>query len=221
MRVKIPVAVTAAVLAGSVLAGTVLAGTVLAGCGASPHPFEPVYGTGVGPLVTRPGWEFGYLFGLIKNRGHSTLTIDSVSLRGEGVGTVITLPDVRIAPVGGGLSIAQANYVTDPPVTSTGPQGCYKQTLKPVAGYRLRPGAAVRIWVVVRAARPGQWNIPKQVITYTDNGGTYQYASPVHYWGTVKTTARVSPVVVPGDYQPESCVRAEGSRYLDYYHAPS
>jgi hypothetical protein len=171
-------------------------------------------------VITRPGWEFGYLFGLIKNRSHTTLTIDSVSLRGPGVGIVITLPDVRIAPVGGALSIAQSNYVTDPPITSTGPRGCYKQALKPVAGYRLRPGAGMRIWVVVRARKPGRWNIPRQVITYTDNGGTYQHANPVRYWGTVKTAAPVSGVVVPGDYQPAACVKAEGSRYLHYYHAP-
>lgn len=198
-----------------------VAAALLAGCSAAaPHPFEPVFGTGVGPLVTRPGWEFGYLFGLIKNTGHTTLTIESVSLRGPGVGTVITLPDVRLAPVGVGLSIEQSNYVTDPPITSTGPRGCYKQVLKQVAGYRLRPGAGVRIWVVVRARKPGRWNIPRQLITYTTNGGTYQYANPVHYWGTVKTSARVSGVVVPGDYQPAACVKAQHSRYLDYYHAP-
>jgi hypothetical protein len=201
------------------VAALVAASAVLAGCGAAPHPFEPVFGTGVGPLVTRPGWEFGYLFGLIKNRSHTTLTIDSVSLRGPGVGTVIVLADVRIAPVGA-ESISQSNYVTDPPVTSTGPRGCYKQLLEPVAGYRLRPGAAVRIWVVVRAKKPGRWNIPRQVITYTDDGSTYHHANPVRYWGTVKTAARVSGVVVRGNYQPEACVKAEGSRYLKYYHAP-
>ena len=205
------------------LVAVLAAAVLLAACGgAAPHrqPFEPVYGTQVGPLITRPGWEFGYLFGLIDNRSHTTLTINSVSLAGPGVGTVITLPDVRIAPVGGGLSISQANYVTDPPIISTGPSGCHKQVLEPVAGYRLRPGAGVRIWVVVRARRPGRWNIPRQVISYNDDGGTYQYANPVRYWGTVKTSARVFPIVVPGDYQPLACVKAEGSRYLSYYHAP-
>lgn len=192
---------------------------LLAGCGAAPHPFEPVFGTGVGPLVTRPGWEFGYLFGLIKNRSRTTLVIQSVSLRGPGVGTVVTLPDVRIAPVGAGLSIAQSNYVTDPPITSTGPRGCHRQVLESVVGYRLRPGASVRIWVVVRAKKPGRWNIPRQVIIYADDGGTYQYANPVRYWGTVKPTAHVSGVVVPGDYQPATCVKAEGSHYLNFYHA--
>jgi len=197
---------------------TVAGAVLLAGCGTAPHPFEPVFGTGAGPLVTRPGWEFGYLFGLIKNRSDTTLTIDSVSLRGPGVGTVITLPDVRIAPVGA-ESISQANYVTDPPITNI-PSGCHKQLLEPVAGYQLRPGAGVRIWVVVRARKPGRWNIPRQVIIYTVDGGTYRHVNPVRYWGTVKTAARVSGVVVPGDYQPAACVKAESSRYLNYYHAP-
>jgi hypothetical protein len=40
MSAKVRVAVQACVVAGAML---------LAGCGAAPHPFEPVFGTGVGP----------------------------------------------------------------------------------------------------------------------------------------------------------------------------
>jgi hypothetical protein len=95
-----------------------------------------VFGIGVGPLVTQPGWEFGYLFGLIKNRGHTTLTIDSVSLRGPRVGTVITVPDLRIA-VGAGLPTEQSNYVTDPRSPALALEAARSR-------YRLRPGAGVR-----------------------------------------------------------------------------
>ena len=181
-------------------------------------PFVHVYATGVGPLVTRPGWEYGYLFGDADNASHSTLTIDSVSLRGPGVGTVIALADVRIAPQFGKPDtwVSSANYLTDPPV-EVGPKGCQKQALYPVKGFRLAPGKAFLLWIVVRALKPGRWDIPAQVVTFTENDGTYTHSFPIRYWGTVKTDAHVSPRVVPGDDEAQ-CVKPEGSHFLSHYH---
>lgn len=177
-----------------------------------------IYPTGVGPLVTRPGWEYGYLFGDADNTSHSTLTIDSVSLRGPGVGTVIALADVRIAPQFGKPDawVSSANYLTDPPV-EVGPKGCQKQALYPVKGFRLAPGKAFLLWIVVRALKPGRWDIPAQVVTFTENEGTYTHSFPIRYWGTVKTDAHVSPRVVPGDEEAQ-CVKPEGSHFLAHYH---
>jgi hypothetical protein len=191
---------------------------VASACSSAPDPFRVIYGTGVGPLITRPGWEYGYLFGDADNISHSTLTIDSVSLRGAGVGTVIALPDVRIAPQFGkpGTWVSSTNYLTDPPV-EVGPDGCQKQALYPVKGYRLAPGKAFLIWIVVRALKPGRWNIPAQVVTFTENGGTYTHSFPIRYWGTVKTDAHVSPRLVPGDEEAQ-CVKPEKSHYLAHYH---
>jgi hypothetical protein len=67
----------------------------------------------------------------------------------------------------------------------------------------------------VRAVRPGRWNIPRQVVTYTVNGSTYQHVFPIHYWGTVSTHARVYPVTDPVEAM---CVKPTGARYLDHYH---
>jgi hypothetical protein len=178
-----------------------------------------MYGTGVGPLITRPGWEYGYLFGDSHNSSHATLTIDSVSLKGPGVGTVIGLADVRIAPQFGpaGSVVPSSNYLTDPPVSSLGPHGCQKQALYPVKGYQLKPGRQVLFLIVVRALKPGRWRIPAQVVIYTENGGTYTHSFPIHYWGTVKADAHVSPRLVPGDDEAQ-CVKPEHSHYLNYYH---
>jgi hypothetical protein len=95
-----------------------LVGSLLAGCSLSspPDPFAHVYGTGVGPWITRAGWQQGFLFGDATNNSHSTLTIDSVSLAGRGVGSVVTV-SVMIAPLVTGIHADPgANYQTDPPV---------------------------------------------------------------------------------------------------------
>jgi hypothetical protein len=199
-------------------------GALAAGCSSSPGAappgtFEYIYGTGIGPLITRPGWEYGYLFGDADNTSRATLTVKSVSLSGPGVGSVIALADVKLAPVGP-AGISQGNYLEDPPVTSLSPSGCHKQLLLPVRGYRLRPGQAFRLWVVVRALKPGKWRIPRQTVTFSEDGTTYHQGFPIYYWGTVKTHAPVHPVIGPGDYQ-ASCVKPEGSHYLDYYHGGS
>ena len=61
-------------------------------------------------------------------------------------------------------------------------RGCHKQVLKPVAGYRMPPGGQARIYVVVKALRPGSWVIPRQVVTYTQDGATHQHVFPIRYW---------------------------------------
>jgi hypothetical protein len=203
--------VTAAVLA-----------VLAAGCGSRPpDPFRSIYGTGVGPLVTRPGWEYGYLFGDAYNTSHTDLTIESVSLKGRGVGTVIALAEVRIAPIAAGIHATPGgNYLTDPPVSSLGSQGCHKQALYPVDGYRVKPGGQFRIWIVIKAIRPGRWSIPQQVVAFTESGSIRQHAFPIRYWGTVMTNAHVSPSVPSGDYQ-ASCVKPESAHYLNFYHGPA
>jgi hypothetical protein len=82
-------------------------------------------------------------------------------------------------------------------------------------GYRMKPGGQFRLWVIIEALKPGRWSIPQQVITYTDNGATYQHAFPIRYWGTVSSTAAVHSTADPIEAR---CVKPEGSRYLHYYH---
>jgi hypothetical protein len=194
-----------------------LVGSLLAGCSLSspPDPFAHVYGTGVGPWITRPGWQQGFLFGDATNNSHSTLTIDSVSLAGRGVGSVVTV-SVMIAPLVTGIHADPgANYQTDPPVNLLA--RCHKQALFRVRGYREKPGGQFRLWIIVTARKPGQWNIPAQVVTYTENGTTQTHAFPIRYWGTVRAHAHVSGLLTPADSQ-RQCVRQEGAHYLHFYY---
>ncbi len=200
-----------------VLAGAVALAAVLSAAGCSsapPDPFQTVYSTGVGPWQAKPSWQLGYLFGDGKNLSHQTLTIQSASLRGPGVGTVVKVT-VMIAPLtGGNDSTPGGNYPTDPPA-GVGNGGCQKQALYLPKGYRVKPGAQFRVWAVITAVKPGRWKIPQQVITYTEDGGTYSHVFPIYYWGTVSTTAKMNGVADPS-FVP--CVKPEHAHYLRYYH---
>jgi hypothetical protein len=203
----------------TMVSATLLAAVAIAasGCdGSPPKSFAYVYGTGVGPNPLRAGWEYGYLYGDMNNVSHSVLTIDAVSLRGPGIGRVVDLSHVQIAPLIAGVQATPGGlYQTQPPVTMLA--SCHKQVLRPVRGYRMRPGAQARLWIVVRALRPGRWNIPRQVVTYTMNGSTYQHVFPLRYWGTVSLHARVYRVTAtnPDEVQ---CVKPTGAVYLAHYH---
>jgi hypothetical protein len=188
---------------------------IVSGCGSSPpKAFAYVYGTGVGPLVQPPGWEFGYLIGDMGNISQQPLTIESVSLAGPGVGRVVGLAHVQIAPLTGGHQAAPGGqYQTQPPVILT--DGCHKQELRPVHGYRIQPGAHARLWIVVKALRPGRWKIPRQVVTYTQGGSTYQHVFPIEYWGSVRIGARVRP---RADADQAQCVKPTGASYLPHFH---
>ena len=212
MRGRLGVSVRRRFAVAALASLIVLAG----GCGSDPpDPFAYVYGTGVGPWPARTGWQLGYLVGDAANTSHSTLTIDSAILRGPGIGTVVSV-QVKIAPlVKGTTATPGGNYVADPPVSDFGTGGCHKQALYPVQGYRVKPGGQFRLWIIITALRPGRWNLPRQVITYTQDGDTYQHSFPIRYWGSVIATAPVHAVADP-DVAP--CVKPEGAHYLNYYH---
>jgi hypothetical protein len=199
----------------ALLAAGVLLAALPAGCSSAPSPFVYVYGTGVGPWITRPGWQQGYLFGDAINKSSSTLTIDSVSLAGRGVGRVVTVTAMIAPLVAGNRADAGGNYQTNPPVSLQ--NDCHKQALFRPRGYIMKPGSQFRLWIIVTARRPGRWKIPRQVVSYTENGSTYWHAFPISYWGSVKPSARVSGLITPDDDQAQ-CVKPEGAQYLHYYH---
>jgi len=64
-------------------------------------------------------------------------------------------------------------------------QGCIVETLRPVKGFRLPPRGWARIWVVFRAVRIGRYDITEHLVSYTQNGITYQQTLPQGYRGAV------------------------------------
>jgi hypothetical protein len=196
---------------------------LITGCGTSQTPtptgtaFQVSMGGGfaVGAKPIRPGTELGMLYVGIYNDTKSPVTMRSVVVRGEGIGTVVKVVEIRIAPANskkdGKLavnSVAGALYGTNPPVYDYA--GCHKQILKPLKGYVIRPRGAAHIWIVIRAVRPGKYNIPFHVVTYTDNGVLYRQVITIRAYGSVADNAH-RPVLSGGEIP---CVKPTGTTIL-------
>jgi len=175
--------------------------------------------TSIGAKAIRPGFEIGLLYYDFENTSSSALVIDSVGISGPGIGTVVRPVQIKIAPLRYGYrdyelhSIAASLYTTDPPVLME--RNCRKQALFPVKGFRMTPGTDVRVWIVLRAERPGHWVIPQHVIYYTQNRTRYRQAEPLRAYGLVTADA----VYIPPEWDEADCVRPERSRFLPGYHS--
>jgi len=184
-----------------VLAVAALAGLgVAVGCG-SPSPGTgtalitgAVTTYGLAPL--KPGTQLGLLDVDLVNRSHLPITLDSVTGTGHGLGTVIRVVEVKIAPAhgNGSTDTPGGGYETDPPVWWVGHGTCLKQAMVPLHGFRLAPHGLARVWIVVQAARPGRFVITGHLVRYTQGGTFYQQLIPTGYHGTVSRSAQFIPV---------------------------
>lgn len=174
--------------------------------------------TSIGAKAIRPGFEIGLLYYDFENTSSSALVVDSVGISGPGIGTVMRPVEIKIAPLRYGYhdyephSIAASLYTTNPPVLME--RNCRRQALFPVNGFRMTPGTDVRVWLVLRAERPGRWVIPQHVIYYTQDGTRYRQAEPLRAYGLVTANA----VYIPPEWDEADCVRAERTRFLPGYH---
>lgn len=217
MRMRAPFRLRTAILAGSAAVTTLAA----AGC-APDHSrgmLERISGVSVGAKPVRPGVELGLFYVVLHNTSTSTIRIQSVGLRGPGIGDVVKVVEVKIvadrighrAVSTGGLPLGL--YTEDPPVFDAGGH-CRMARLLPVRGYQMTPGSLARIWIVVRAVHPGRWAIPAHVISYAAHGVTYRQSLGLRAWGSVTSDARYIPVD-PGEAR---CVRRTGTRLLAGHH---
>lgn len=158
------------------------------------------------------GWD--YLF--LENASKDTLVISAVGIAGPGIGTVARAIEVKVAPLRSGYhhsfsatATPGGTYETQPPVFGY-KAVCWKQTLLPVPGYRMTPGSQVRIYIVLKAVRPGQYSLPSEVIYYTLHAVRYKQVMPIRLWGSVADHARILPIPL-GE---TNCLRRTGARLL-------
>ena len=169
----------------------------------------------------RPGTEIGLLYVFLQNNSNSTIVLSSVGIRGPGIGSVVRLVQVDIAPLRSGRhrflpnSVPSSEYQTNPPVFWDG-HHCRKQALFPVKRFRMTPGSNAWLWVVLRAIKPGRWKIPFHTIHYTMNGTAYRQDIPVSDYGSVSKDA----AYIPPYYLMARCVGLQtGARFLPGFHA--
>jgi hypothetical protein len=120
--------------AASLAVSTVLAA---AACTASATSDGPATGTalvrgyattfGLAPI--RPGTQLGLLYADVHNRSRSPINLSSVTLVGHGVGTVIKILEVKIAPLEtGNKAVPGGAYEVYPPAAYWPPAAsCGKQ----------------------------------------------------------------------------------------------
>jgi len=167
----------------------------------------------------RPGTELGFLYTIFENTSDAPIFIRSVVIRGPGIGTVVRPVLIRMAPLRSGYhhydvdnATAGGLYLTDPPVLLEG-KGCHRQSLRDVSGFRMSPGSYTRVFLVIRAIRPGRFAIPYHVIVYSMNGTEYRQTLPTRFTGVVSNAAHLTPV----PYQQADCVGPAHARYLAGY----
>jgi hypothetical protein len=203
----------------------VAAATALASAGCAANHTGRLLGRGgisVGAAPVRPGVELGWYYVFLHNTSKSTLTIQSIELRGPGVGRVVSLTEVQIAPLRIGYHRAAGKggapggfYDEDPPVVH-GASACSAPQLEPARGFRMTPGSMARIWLVVRALRPGRWAIPAHVIRYSADGVMYRQSLAYRFSGSVASDARYIPL----DAYDAKCIGPMGARLLAGHHLP-
>jgi len=176
----------------------------------------PGYRTISGLAPLRPGTQLGLLVVYLQNRSRSPITINSVRGLGRGLGAVIKVVEVKIAPARGadGKAVPDGvpggSYQTDPPVFWTGPGACNEERLVRLRGFRLAAGGLARVWIVVQAARPGRFAISGHLVRYTRGGTAYQQLIPEGYRGSVSRTARFIPI----DWSEARCLKITKTRVL-------
>jgi hypothetical protein len=192
----------------------------LAGCGTTHTPPGTALASeggdiSLGDKPIRPGTELGLLDVALYNDTASPLTIRSVIVRGEGIGTVVKVVEIRIAPAHSTKdnrvdvnTVTGAAYGTNPPVNYY--TRCHKQILKPVSGFVLDPNGTAHLWVVIRAERPGKYNIPAHVVTYTDKGVLYRQRLTLSVYGSVADNASRA-TLSPGEAR---CIKATRTTIL-------
>ena len=75
---------------------------------------------------------------------------------------------------------------------------CHVQSLEPVKGYVLEPGAEARIWVVLEAVSAGAFAVPSQAVTYRQDGEEFDQVLRLTYEGSVAEGTRY-PVADSGE----------------------
>jgi hypothetical protein len=126
--------------------------------------YETIFG--LAPI--RPGTQLGLLYAVVQNRSRSPVMLSSITLVGRGVGTVIKILDVKIAPrETGNKAVPGGAYEVYPPAAYWPPAAsCGKQPLVPLRGFRLAPGAQARVWFRIQGAAPGPFAVKGERVRY-------------------------------------------------------
>jgi hypothetical protein len=171
--------------------------------GSSRHPVS-TYG------VTKPipvGEEWVTLLASMRNGSDLPVTLESVDVSGEGLGTVVDVLSIRIAPrQSEGGTVPGGTYSTYPPAWVEGGR-CIAVDPQRVRGRMIRPGGYPRIMLHLRATRPGSFRISEYVVRYRQGLRVFEERLPQRFRGKVAAAAEEQFTPYPEERR---CVPDEG-----------
>jgi hypothetical protein len=148
--------------------------------------------------------------------------LQSVRLEGPGVGSVVRVVAMELAPerigkrwlpyegaVGGAYSVY-------PPAVPSTEGGCDAEHLVRLAGFSLPPGSLARLFFIIRFVRPGHWHVRHVDVFYQMGKIDLHQQLAYGYDRLVSRTARYIP---PVSWQ-APCARYPGIRLLPDVGAP-
>ena len=158
-------------LRGAAVAGLAASVTFAAACASSDTQAGTALVRGAtwtfGLAPIRPGTQLGLLYADVTNRSRSPLAISSITLVGRGVGTVIRLVEVKIAPLETGTKGTPGGaYEVYPPTAYWPPTATCNQQVLVALPLRLAPRGQARVWFRIQGARPGSFHVKGDAVRY-------------------------------------------------------
>ena len=175
------------------------------------------YATIFGLAPIRPGTQLGLLYAVVQNRSRSPVTLSSITLVGHGVGTVIKILEVKIAPrETGNKAVPGGAYVLHPPAAYSATCGLMREAAPgPLPGFRLAPGTQARVWFRIQGAAPGPFAVKGDLVRYRQRRGSATSSSSLTgHPGSVSRTAPFIPI----DKEQARCIKSENVQPLSGHY---
>jgi hypothetical protein len=125
--------------------------------------------------AVKPGEQWVLLIAFLKNVARQPLMLRAVMLRGEGLGSVVDIVQMRVAPLppdsGEFGFVPSGIFKTYPPgILLGGETRCNVQTLRPISGYVIEASREARISVLMRAMETGKFSVRFHDVKYSVSG---------------------------------------------------
>jgi hypothetical protein len=128
-----------------------------------------------------PGQRFAIMLVPLSTLSDTPVRLESVWLTGSGIGSVIKVVSMSLAPEQpSGHAVPETTYLSDPPVWNF-EHRCLVQRLEPFHGVVLHKGQVVRVYVVLKARQRGKFDNTGYHVTYQAKGTTYTQDLDVGY----------------------------------------
>lgn len=164
-------------------------------------------GYSLGFVPFQSGSRVGAIYVPLINESDAVVILRTAEATGEGLGKILEIEDVKVAPSSGDDTAPLRAYATDPPTTVIGRfcprvvvecrkilskggawhgRNCAVARLWPLDGYLMEPGEQVHLWQVLHYLSPGSYDLTGFRITYeTSDGRLVSQHIPFGFYGDV------------------------------------